>query len=356
MLNPTRITLARKRRRLTGRELAALSGLSHEHISRIERGKAENVEDSTVELLANALDFPKGFFYGDDIDVPLKESASFRSLSAMSAKERDAALSAGAFALMVSDWVSDRFNLPDVDLLDLRHENTPESASKALRSYWGIGERPVADVIKLLESKGVRVFSLSEETRNIDAFSFWRNNVPYIFLNTYKTAERSRFDALHELGHLVLHRHGKPQGRPIEQEADQFASFFLMPTMDLLGNMPRNTTSLRQLIAAKKRWGVSVAALAYRLNKAGLMSDWQYRNFCIQINKQFARTEPEELPREKSVVWEKVFRELWNEKATKDHVAKELNLPSLELDALVFNLIGGRVAPVTRGKPKLRLA
>ena len=86
-------------------------------------------------------------------------------------------------------------------------------------------------MIKLLESKGVRVFSLAENTKNVDAFSCWRNDVPYIFLNTFKSADRSRLDAAHELAHLVLHRHGGPrQGREAEIEANSFASSFLMPS------------------------------------------------------------------------------------------------------------------------------
>src|SRR3546814_6566541 len=54
-----------------------------------------------------------------------------------------------------------------------------------------------------------------EDTKNVDAFSCWRNGQPFVFLNTFKSAERSRFDAAHELAHLVLHRHGGPQGREI---------------------------------------------------------------------------------------------------------------------------------------------
>lgn len=357
MFNPSRLILARKRRGFTGRELADLAGLTAVHISRIEQGKAENIEEATVEALSKALKFPVDFFYGADIDLPTKETASFRSLSAMSARERDAALSAGAIAYLLSDWIADKFNLPAVDLLDLRHERESSSAAKALRSYWGLGEKPISNVVKLLESKGVRVFSLSEDTKNVDAFSCWRNGIPYIFLNTFKTAERSRFDALHELGHLVLHRHGKPQGRQAEIEADKFSSHFLIPSMDLMGHIPF-VTSLSQLVQAKKRWGVSVAALAYRLNKSGTLSDWQYRTFCIQIHKQFGKSEPDGLPRERSVVWEKVFRELWKDKSTKDHVARELCVPSIELDGLIFNL-AVNLADMSdireKGVPKLKL-
>ena len=338
IFNPTRLTLARKRRGLTGKSLADLVNMSSVHISRIENEKAENIEDSTVEALAKALKFPTQFFFGPDIDTPTKDSASFRSLSTMSAKERDAALSAGSFAYMLSDWVSERFNLPKPDLLDFSYERQPEVAARTLREYWGLGEKPVSNVIKLFELKGIRVFSLAENTKNVDAFSCWRNGIPYVFLNTFKTSERSRFDALHELGHLVLHRKSKAQGRELEREADTFASYFLMPQADLVANIP-SIIFLNQLIDLKKRWGVSILALAFRLHKIKKISAWQYRTLCIQITKKYGKTEPNEMQRESSVVWNKIFKELWKDKKTKFNIAKDLSLPINELESLVFGLI-----------------
>ncbi|NEZ03077.1 ImmA/IrrE family metallo-endopeptidase [Wenzhouxiangella sp. XN201] len=358
MFNPTRLVFARKRRKLTARQLAEKSGITPQYLSMIENGKAENVEADTLRAIAAQLNFPYEFFFGDDVEVPGVDSISFRSLSTMSVKEKDAAVNSGALALQLSDWIEERFNLPKVDLPDMRFEGDPQAAARSLRTYWGIGERPVSNVIKLLESKGVRIFSLAEDTRNVDAFSCWRNDRPFIFLNTFKTAERSRFDAMHELGHLVLHRHGKPQGREAEKEADQFASFFLIPTMDMLGNVPSHVRSLSQLVKLKKRWGVSVAALAYRLHKEGILSDWQYRGFCIEIRSTMKDSEPEGMERERSVVLQKVFQELWKERTTRSHVAKELSLPVEELDNLVFSLLDppSPTAKGALGKPQLSLA
>lgn len=335
MFNPSRLTLARKRRSLTARKLAQLSGLTAVHISRIEKGRAENLEQTTIDSLSKALGYPQGFFFGCDVDFPTKETASFRSLTAMTARERDAALSAGSIAYLISDWITERFNLPNTDLLDLHPERSPSAAARILRGHWSLGEQPINNVIKLLESKGVRIFTLFENTKNVDAFSCWRNGTPYIFLNTCKTAERSRFDALHELGHLVLHRHGQVQGKDIEREANFFASSFLMPFDDLISRISV-VTSLDLLVKYKKRWGVSVSALAYRLHKLGIVSDWQYRTFCIQINKRYGKTEPNGLPREESVVWGKVFRELWANGQTRVDIANDLSIPEYELEMLMF--------------------
>jgi hypothetical protein len=43
------------------------------------------------------------FFCSDDVDEPQADAASFRSLTVMSAKERDAALAASSLAFLLSD-------------------------------------------------------------------------------------------------------------------------------------------------------------------------------------------------------------------------------------------------------------
>jgi Zn-dependent peptidase ImmA (M78 family) len=266
----------------------------------------------------------------------------------MSARERDAALAAGSLAFELIDWLAARFSLPTVEILDLGHEQDPGSAARMMRQFWSIGERPIGNMIKLLESKGIHVFSLAEDTKNVDAFSCWRNGQPFVFLNTFKSTERSRFDAAHELGHLVLHRHGGPHGREAETEANQFASAFLMPHADLVSTIPY-VTSVDPIIRAKKRWGVAAVALAYRLNKLGLMTEWQY----IQVNRRYRSSEPEGLPPERSSIWQMVLQELWKDGLSRGGIARRLNIPESELENLLFGLTADTLPP-TRGSPNLK--
>lgn len=340
MFNPQRLIIARKRRKLTGRALASAIGVSPITISRLENDVNEP-GDETIDALARALDFPRDFFCADDLDELPAEAASFRSLSSMTARERDAALSAGVIAYLLHDWVAARFNLPVTNVPDLREDATPEAAAQIVRTSWGLGEQPVSNMIKLLESKGIRVFSLCEETKNVDAFSCWRSDVPFVFLNTFKSTERSRFDAAHELGHLVMHRHGEPQdSRQAESEADRFASAFLMPADDLSSRI-RYVSDLEQLIRAKNRWGVSVAALNYRLHKLGIVSEWQNRSLNVELSSRgYRRTEPDGLAPEESALWPQIFAALWRDRVTREHVAAELHLPARELDAVLFQLTG----------------
>ena len=320
-------------------QLAEAINVSHVTISRLEHGHNEP-EPETLEALARVLSFPKEFFTGADIDPVSKDAVSFRSMTAMTAKERDAAIAAGHIAYLVADWVAERFNLPEPDLIDASQERDPARAARWLRQHWGLGEKPIKHMIKLLEAKGVRVFSLAEDTRTLDAFSCWRGSIPYVFLNTAKSAEHSRFDAAHELAHLVMHRHGGPhQGKAAEFEAQLFAASFLMPQSDIEAKIPR-ALNLDQIKIAKQRWGVSTSALAYRMNKLGILSPWLYRGIVIEIGRRGYRTEePNEMPREESIVWRTVLNDLWSSKISKNHIATELHIPVEELENLIFGLV-----------------
>ena len=150
MFNFRRMSLARKRRRLTGKGLAELAGVSAITISRLENGGNEPDSD-TIAKIASALGYPVSFFGCDDPEEIDTDAVSFRSLTKMSAKERDAAIAAGSLGLQLSDWVEEEFQLPDANLLDLSYETDPEAAAISLRQYWGLGEKPIGSLLVLLE-------------------------------------------------------------------------------------------------------------------------------------------------------------------------------------------------------------
>ena len=125
----------------------------------------------------------------------------------------------------------------------------------------------------------------------------------------------------------------------MEREADMFASAFLINRGDLIGHLCR-VNALSQLVSAKKRWGVSVAALARTAFDFGLISDWHYRELCKQMSHLGYRSnEPQGLDREKSVLWKMIFDELWKDGIRKDRIAAELHMPLDELESLVGELV-----------------
>jgi Zn-dependent peptidase ImmA (M78 family)/DNA-binding XRE family transcriptional regulator len=339
---PERVDFVRRRMGLNKNEFAEGLGVDRKTLQRIYAEQYE-ASDEVLAALVRLSGYPREFFFKSVPALPDPAGVSFRSLRSLTAGPREAALAAAGLAFELDDWVRARVELPVHDLPQL-NQHLPREAAAALRSYWGIGVRPIGNMINVLESHGVRVFSLVEETRHLDAYACWRDDAPYVFLNTCKTGEHSRFDAAHELAHLVLHRHSGTSKRDAEVEANTFASEFLMPQADLLAEASRVQT-FSDLIKAKRRWGVSAAALNYALNRVGVIRDWQYKTNCIEISRYGRTREPDPMPHETSQIWSKVMTAFWQRGMTLSRIAGELHVPEAELTKILFNIAGPARVP-----------
>lgn len=358
--NAERLTLARHRRGLNKTKLAAKVRLKAPAITAFENADREP-SDEMVGRLAEALDFPVGFFYEDIEDVVPLDAASFRSLSRMTAGQRDAALASGTLAMHLNRWIEERFGLPAPSVPDLDPGIiNPAGAAAHVRAQWGLDSLPIANVLHTIEAHGVRVFALAAQYKEVDAFSFWheQSSTPFIIVGTHKTPERQVFDLAHELAHLVLHRdHASPRGRDEERQADEFASNFLMPEVDVRRAAPRNPT-LADLGTAKHRWRVSVAALAFRMHKLNLITDWNYHNLCVQISTFGRDREMKSLPREQSQVLGKVLGSLRDQGKGRSDLAAALHVHQPDVDALLTGLVlaGINGDGESTGEPSLRPA
>lgn len=358
-LNPTRLEFARRRRGQTQAAVAEAAGLSVRAIKAYEAGeKSPSVE--TLCELAKAIAFPIDFLTDPtDMELVSVDAVSFRALSKLSARKRDAGLAAAGLAVALNAWLDERFKLPDVDVPDDLEGEHPETAAEALRRRWGLGGAPIGSMVVLLEKHGVRVYSLVEDCHELDAFSTWRDATPFVFLNTMKSAERSRMDLAHELGHLVLHRTARPQGKEAEEEATRFGAAFLMPRASLLAaRFP--TITLPPLVEYKRKWGVALSALVVRLHRLGRLSDWQYRSLFVELSsKGYRTTEPNGMPREASQVLQKVLMMLREDGIGRRQLADQIRVNVEDLDRLVFGLcligVDGAGSSAGRGNTGLRL-
>ncbi len=74
VFNSQRLRLARSRRKMTSQSLAKAAGISPVTLSRLEN-KTNIPENETIVSLAKALNYPLGFFFGDDLDEVNKDDA-----------------------------------------------------------------------------------------------------------------------------------------------------------------------------------------------------------------------------------------------------------------------------------------
>ena len=359
MYQPSRLRMARRLRGLRKFELAARLGVQPSSLARYERDDANEPEFELLQRLAEVLQIGPDFFYQPEPPQVEPESVTFRALSRMSARDRDRALETAKLAIDVARNVEALFELPTWDAtppdLPDSHTSTPEEIARVLRAEWALGDRNLRNVVHLLESKGVRVFSLYDEPDSIDAFAHWHDKAPFIFLSQTKSAQRSRFDACHELGHIVLHRNADHRGRAAEVQANRFAAALLMPAEAVRAAGVRNP-GLREIDRLRGRFGVSIPAMTFRLYSLEILSEWRYKSLCRQMSERGLRvTEPSPIPHERSAVWPRVFTSLRNSGELEDFCTR-LCVGASEIAGLTFHsfataVSGGRSGASGSGAP-----
>ncbi|MCX6380423.1 MAG: XRE family transcriptional regulator [Armatimonadetes bacterium] len=331
---PGRLTAARERRGMTKKAVAEAISVSAPYMTALESG-AETPTMEMVSCLSFALRFPIGWFYANPIEELPPQSISFRSRSRMTTKIRDITKQVSRNASVdISPILHQHFRLPLTDLPDLSDEE-PEIAAEIIRDYWKLGQGPIKNMVHLLEAKGIEVYWLNVESSCVDAVSFWRDDKPFTLLNlSERSGERGRFNAAHELAHLVLHRRAEIEvvdGRQIEGEADRFASAFLLPARQFRIECPRQPI-LAQFIPLKQRWGVSIQAMVRRCTDLKVFSHWQYETAFKNISANgWRKHEPTRLEHESSAIHAMAFEKLASKGIYPEDIARQIHISPEDL-------------------------
>lgn len=335
IFDPARLELARKARGWQKAELAEAISVSPPAVSQYELGHAKP-SPAVLAQMALALGFPVGFFARGRPRVRAEASgAHFRSLRRTTHRQRDRALAFAEFTWEISAVLERRVKFPVIDLpsIDVRPDadrSEIELVAQRVRDSWSVSPGPIPSMVRLLESRGVLVSRLLAETQNVDAFSCHFPGRPVIVLTSDKRdVARSRFDAAHELGHLVMHHDAEPGNRVIEEQAHAFAAAFLMPRDQIIKSLPRKVDWAR-LVQLKGIWGVSIAALLYRSRILGILTDTSYRRAVTYMASQGWRTEePGELgPVERSALIPKALTLVGERGYSLDDLGADSKLPS----------------------------
>jgi Zn-dependent peptidase ImmA (M78 family)/transcriptional regulator with XRE-family HTH domain len=282
---------------LTKKELAHRINVTPAAVSQYENGTTMPSARVTASL-ALALGLPVEFFAADrSLGTAPATVAHFRSLRATTQQERDRAFSHALLTWEVSQVLQRLVRLPTLDLptdATLRTDDPlrgAEIAAKRTREYFGLDRGPVPHVVRLLESRGVVCTRLPAQTRRVFAFSCSFPERPVVVLSSERTHRAaSRFDASHELGHLVMHPDEEPGSHPVERQANAFAAEFLLPADEIADVLPRRA-DWKRLLELKSIWGVSIQALLYRARTLGVMPEHVYRRSVTELNARGWRTQ-----------------------------------------------------------------
>lgn len=178
----------------------------------------------------------------------------------------------------------------------LQLENIAENARKRL------DVQSNSELLYKLELTGIYILEKNMGT-SIDAYSTWTSQEkPFIILgNKKKSSVRRNFDLAHELGHLLLHYKidmdslTKDEHKIIEKEANDFASFFLLPKDQFLKDFSTisKKSNPESYLDIKMKYMVSIGALEYRAYKMGLLTFEENRYFYATLNrKNYRKNEP----------------------------------------------------------------
>ncbi|GLS83259.1 helix-turn-helix domain-containing protein [Paraferrimonas haliotis] len=294
-----RLTQVRESLAITKVALATIVGVSPATITNWESGK-QSPEAAKLETLSSAVNVPTHWFlrpiekYGDT-------PSFFRTLASTSKAAQGVSKVKLEWMFEISDllqhWLDwTQVNLPIVTTpYHLLEDEDIEELAMATRMAMGLGEGPVSNVVLSMENNGIICSRGDIGYAKMDGVSRWnsRDNRPYVFLaNDKANGIRSRFDAAHELGHVVMHRFveqlDKKNIAEIERQANYFASAFLLPATSFARELSH--PNLESLVALKPRWKVSVSAMVMRCHQLDIIDERVKTNLFKRISAKGWRT------------------------------------------------------------------
>ncbi|MBF0516654.1 MAG: ImmA/IrrE family metallo-endopeptidase [Nitrospirae bacterium] len=347
-----RLVEARKARGLSVIALSELTGLSRAAIYQYENNE-QAPRGAILEQLSKILHIPEAYFTSD-LTTFTSNVIFYRSMSSATKTARERAESRFLWLKLITSYLRQYIGFPIVNLPAFSTPNEPvkisneeiEKMASESRKHWNLGDGPISDTVNLLERNGVIVARDTLDADTLDAFSeyYEPNATPYIVLgDDKKVSVRSRFDACHELAHLILHSKIKkdilkktPEFKLIEAQANYYAGAFLLPAHVFAKEF--YTVNMDLLKKLKLRWRVSIKMMIKRAFDLNLVSSDQARNLYINYSKRkWSMQEPydNELIIEQPLLIRKAFELLLNKSiAKREDVFSNLPLPQKDIESL----------------------
>jgi Zn-dependent peptidase ImmA (M78 family)/transcriptional regulator with XRE-family HTH domain len=338
-----RIRRARLQKGLTLEALAAqLGGITKQALSKYEKGLSTPNSTRLLQLAKALHVSPEYFFRADAIPLAPLE---FRKLTRMP-KYRQAQVEE-----KIREHLERYIALEECfDPADIHTPVTPaqlipvsgldeaEHAAEKLRQLWGIGSDPIANLTEQLEEHSIKVAMLNGPD-DFDGACAATGNGEHVLiaLNSDRPGERIRFTAAHELGHWVMALPEEMPEKDKENCCHRFAGAFLYPAKSVtsdFGSHTRSRVHPRELLIAKRQYGISMHAALRRLKDLKLLSETGYKSLTIQFSANgWRKSEPEPLPCKPPQRFESLaFWALAEGLITKSRAAELLRKPVSALD------------------------
>ncbi|WP_459127684.1 helix-turn-helix domain-containing protein [Latilactobacillus curvatus] len=301
LFNGDRLKEARYYNSLSITQLANKLSISKQMVSKYENGKS-NPSTEVMFRIMKELRFPREFFYSDYKKNMETTGTFYRSLLTSTQKQKAPSDVMMRAATIYRDFLENYIEFPISEEYELDEQN-PEIAANWLRDTWNLGNRPINNMINLLEKHGFTIVFLPERMEKVSAFGSNRiiDSKKYYSIAVDKQSSffKQQFSVAHELGHWLMHADSwnpedleNSEYRKMEKQANDFAAAFLLPRKAFISDMT-DASNLNSIFNKKKTWFVSGAAMIQRIRQLGLIDDNVYLKLQKQISyRNFRKIEP----------------------------------------------------------------
>ncbi|MDF2437776.1 MAG: hypothetical protein K0Q95_2152 [Bacteroidota bacterium] len=295
-INYKTFEIARVSRGYSQKEFAERLNVEQGTVSKIERNIL-GVKEDLLERISAVLNYPISFFY-EDIILLSPLLTHYRKRKSLATNVLDTI----EYNLFIRKHFFKKL-LKSVDIpnrilhLNTYDNGTPEDIARLVRQKWNIPRGPINNLTRVVETAGIIVLQIEYNDNKLDGELLPDEDyLPVIYLNKNLSGDRQRFTLAHELGHLIMH-YAKDfipsMTDNFEEEANRFASEFLMPENDIKASF-YGGVSFPQLADLKRYWKVSMAALIRRGKDLGMINESRYKSLMIQLSRAgYRKSEPE---------------------------------------------------------------
>lgn len=326
--------LERVRKRLgkSHEELGKEVGLTRQAIYKYEKGEV-NPSMGAVFRISEALKLNVDYFFQNRtereefrrwleiIDVTLTDAlshASYRNKEGvhhdLEEKVKRETYTELVKLLAVEKITHDRIEFRNpIENLVVKSREDAENAALELRRKWQLHENAIANVMTLLESKGIRVVEILAD-QSFQGLSAKYGQIPIIVLNSkVREVTRRRFTALHELGHLLMNIPAGIDHASVEKICDSFAATMLLPRRLLRNELGerRTTISTFEILRLKGIYGISVQAISVSALLSKIINWDQYQKLTSEVNSRSLEYRIIERPTRFKQLLSRAEAELW---------------------------------------------
>jgi transcriptional regulator with XRE-family HTH domain len=275
-------------------EAAQALGITSAALSQYESGK-RRIEALTLERIARLYGVPVTYFFGV-LDTTKEQNQSDWEIALRTMAQTLTSVSKAGISQLIQriHALEYLYEITDTPLPGIPHHPFPllvdreysdyevAKLAQKVRHHYNLGIAPLLDVKSFLDAQGYQVFAipLGEEEEALSGLFFLHPNLGAIIVfNEAQAYTRYPLTLSHELAHSLFHwnfpavlcRVSEQRSTPLEEFADLFASYFLIPQDGLQDRLEamliKTVKHPEEVIHIARYFGVSYKAAVHRLER-----------------------------------------------------------------------------------------